>query len=312
MHQLHAKKEIIEELNKLNIEKIDSQIIPSLLDKLLSGFKNLSILFNPGLVVYRGIKYDEKPHSWKNIIYPPTEKAKINRASNEGEQMFYCTTSKKAVFYELNVGIGSKLVITNWSLNSITNVVGIPYMEKILKQLGAQSTNEFLGSGTEYIDLSSGYNKDDKMNLMIAEYLADSFCKSIEGNLFLYKLTNAIAKKLIYGERTIPNSCEGIFYPTIRYDANADNIAFLPTVIDRRKLNFDRAEFVEVKELHDDKYRYTILDFADTIKEDLIEWKNLSHAWTIDDEMKDIFFVENENEVEAYDSNGIKICHDKI
>jgi len=70
--------------------------------------------FTSDLVLFRGIQYSSKPKFYEELIYPPINKAKTNRANVKGEQVFYASTKKKAVFYELDAKPGDALVLSTW------------------------------------------------------------------------------------------------------------------------------------------------------------------------------------------------------
>lgn len=88
-------KKLIEELKTVDFKTATIEKLQPYINKIMNGYSVVAFKFNPGFLLYRGIKYSVKPPKYEGIIYPPVNRAKINRASNEGEQMFYASASKK-------------------------------------------------------------------------------------------------------------------------------------------------------------------------------------------------------------------------
>lgn len=78
----------IAEIDKIDFKDSNVDEINEQLKLLFRGYKLRAPRFNPGLELFRGIPYSEKPKKISDLSYPPLEFAKINRASREGEQIF--------------------------------------------------------------------------------------------------------------------------------------------------------------------------------------------------------------------------------
>jgi hypothetical protein len=301
---LVKKKEAIEKIDSFLLNKIKLEELDKHLRTIFSGYLLRARFPTPGLVIYRGIKYESKPRSFDDLTYPPKEKAKINRANFESEQMFYGTTEKKAVFYELYAKPGDTLVISTWYSTLHLALSNVGFTEQNLKSLGANDTAPLIVPG---IDIH-----DDLENQFIHEYLSKTFSQSIQ-DPNLYKLTASIAKRFLDDTELVKadNSYftfDGVIYPTIRFNANADSIALKPMVIDDHKIEFERAEFVEVLDYVNNKYQYKIIDMADKIDVNgILLWNELSKTWTVNDEDQDLFFVDGM----AYTSEGEIVAEDK-
>jgi len=131
------------------------------------------------------------------------------------------------------------------------------------------------------------------------------------GDENIYKLTIAIAK-ILMGEVELKEDglfkeFDGLLYPTIKYNANADNVVLKKHVIDFNKLSIDRVEYIKIVNYTDNKYQYKILDVSDSINGNLIVWKDLSSTWTVNDESDDIYFENNK----AFNEFGDEIEPDK-
>jgi hypothetical protein len=136
-------------------------------------------------------------------------------------------------------------------------------------------------------------------NKIIADFLAKTFCKKLtDDEKLYYKLTIAIAKM------HIRNNFHGLLYPTIQYSANADNIVLTKDAIDNNYLQLRQVEFAEILNVKDNRYCYKILDIAEEISGNLINWKNLNKTWTVYDDSDEIYFTDEFGSLEAYNYNG--------
>jgi hypothetical protein len=314
------KKKSIEFLKNCNLDSVSEEILFEHLDIIIKGYGQN--IFDTGfdLILYRGINYSIKPSTWGQLIYPPKEYAKINRASDEGIQMFYCSNLKKAPFYELFVKKGDRIVLSTWILK-----------ERLLfADVGYTKSNPFSPeiSRDVLLDTFSSYpimNDND----YIAEFLSTAFSKKIlPGEISYYKLTNAIAKiflfakvadetdynklkliprKDIESEKYLVPQIDGLHYPTIQNTGMGENFAIKPEVIDNGLLEIDKIEYIEITDIIDNRYQYKIIDISFEINDSNIVWQNLDHQWSLFDDTEDINFVEESGQFEAYTSNGEKL-----
>lgn len=96
---------------------------------------------------------------------------------------------------------------------------------------------------------------------------------------------------------------KGLMYPTIRMNADADNLAITQMAMDKGFLQFEKVEFIEIIEVNNNVYTYKILDVAFKITEGEIKWKNLSSFW-ITDSINHLYLIDDNNEVFAYNCQG--------
>lgn len=290
---LNKAKEIIAALDKIDIKNESIEEILALLKELINGYV-LNAIQKEYLSLYRGIKYIEKPKTLSDIVYPPLHLAKINRASYEKEQMFYATSSKRAVFYELKVKPNDKLIIAEWNINNPLLFSSVGYTETVFETLGSSKQ---IHPGL----IAEQYGSS---NQFIADYIYKLFCQDIPlEKSYLYKMTNAIAK--LHLLEATNNMFSGLFYPTIQFQANEDNYAIKKETIDKGLLDFIRIEFIEVLDIQDKRYKYRILDVSDEIQNDRnIIWKNSDKQCTVYDDTDELVFVSENNTVVAYNEEG--------
>ena len=74
-------KKLIEELKTIDLKTASVERLQPYFNKIMNGYSVVAFMFNPGFVLYRGIKYSNKPNNYEDIIYPPKDRAKLNRAS---------------------------------------------------------------------------------------------------------------------------------------------------------------------------------------------------------------------------------------
>lgn len=289
---IQEKLELINQLEQLDLNNCTDEFLLEYLNPIFKGYAVNALQFERGLLLFRAIRYQYKPDFYRDLIYPPKHLAKINRASYEGEQMFYCSTLKKAPFYELSLVKGDKIALSTWTVEKPIFCNNVGYTASNFVNLGAAREIPFM-------PIEELKHVDPQDNKVIADFLARTFCKKITDEEKLhYKLTIAIAKK------HIRDKFNGLLYPTIQYSANADNISLTKNVIDQNYLHLQQVEFAEILEVKDNRYCYKILDIADELSGDLINWKNLNKTWTVYDDSDDLYFTDEFGNFQAYNSNG--------
>lgn len=303
----------IEFLKTCDLRTVSEESLFENLKILLTGQRINTLLYNPGEFLYRGIAFSNKPEYYADLIYPPIDKARQNRASGKNEQMFYCSNLKKAPFYELFVNIGDRLVLTTWCLNKSVTLNNIGYTKTNLQSFSSQRA-------------FSTVDVDDNF---VANEIGALFCKKVTSEeSHYYNLTNAIAKKYLFADvitknynvtpifELSPNSelhkneynssqqFPGIVYPTIHNDGIADNFAIKKQAIDDGIIKFEKAEYIEIVDVKDNMYKYKIIDIASEIIDSKIDWKNLKREWYLYDDTDDINFVFENGSYNAYTAFG--------
>jgi hypothetical protein len=292
MLEFHEKLQLIEKLNTIDLANCSVDFLTDFINPIITGYTVNAYRFLPANVLYRGIKYENKPSYYHDLIYPPKNCTKLNRANLEGEQMFYCATKKKAPFYELALAKGDRIVLTTWSLAIPIYCNNVGYTKSNFDILSAKREIP-----VESLEKALKLSIDE--NQIIAEFLAQSFCKNpLQENPEYFKLTNAIAKN------HFSTDFHGLLYPTIQYSANADNIALTKETIDSNYLRIEQIEYIEVTEIENNKYTYKILDISQEVMNGQIKWGNSDKIWIVTDEDEDIYFTDEFGSIEAYDCNG--------
>lgn len=264
----------IQEINTLDLKSISISELKQKLELLYKGYCIISFFLSQDNTLFRGIVYGERPEKYDCLIYPPIKYSGINRASEKGEPHFYCTSEYSAVFYELDVKKGDKLVISTWRTTRSIHVSNIGYTESNFKILGSTRPNP---QGRSHDETGQVQNKE---NILVKNFFAQAFSQFVpKDKMELYTLTIAIAEKHYHGPlNDIKNDLsatqfEGLMYPTIAMNANADNLAIRPSVIDTGGLQFEHVDYLEVKNVVGQDYDINLLSFADSLDESgIIEW----------------------------------------
>lgn len=297
----------IEKIEALKLDEVSSEEVSELVALAYGNCRSDVLFVVPGTIMYRGIKYQNRPMKFEEIIYPPKQLATRNRANDNGEQLFYCCTQKKAPFYELHAKSGDRLLISTWQCTALPLVHLIGFNSTEIENL----VNSYRYSGS----MISITRKEREMDTIAANFSKRFFCKKIDKENESYKkLTIAIAKQhyniQLNANQNKKMEIDGILYPTIQLDMLAENFAFKPYVVDNGFLEFTKAEYIEVIKSEENCFEYRVLDFADRIIDNQIVWLNRDKTWTIRNETDDIVFIANGNQFDFYTIDGDQIYPD--
>ena len=296
-------KKCIRNINSLDSETVTINQIIEQLKPLFEGYSIRTITLRENTSLWRA-SVNHKANHKSDLLYPPPEIASIGRVNREKQQVLYCTSDPKALFFEKRVQVGDKFSISNWVTINKCLVNNIGFTQASLKHLNSQRSSEFINHLSAL----------DEGSRLVQEFLSEKFTDKVadETEKYKYKLTIAIKEYL-----TLPIQHEeikefnGLLYPSIEF-GHADNLALTTDFADA-SLKFVKAEYVQIdviKETQNGKQiTYKILDMADSLtNDDVINWKSNGvfveyngKRWLVEDVAK--FKVEN-NEWIAYDKFG--------
>ena len=297
------------ELDKIEIEKAIDKIessdlktisIDSLeiyLKPLFSGYRFTAPFFDKGVYLYRG-RIAEKPNNIKKLIYPPSECiTNYGRINEKGKSFFYGAVARSVPFFELNTKVGDKIALSTWRSNNKMHLNHIGFTEECKKNI---NSNRDLSEIYNFVKDTSNFGN---LNNFVHNYLSSKFIQVIEeGNEFKYKLTIAIARKLLMG-----NLLNGILYPTIAMSANADNIVLKTDFFDNN-IDFVSVEYIEIIEKNGLQYKINVLDSSTKLnnKGDF-SWSGRGLQWKIKENYGELKLQYKANTFEAYDKNGNRV-----
>jgi hypothetical protein len=288
--------EIEARLNTLEIDDIKKRLEP-----LMLGYAVQSPIFDPGAFVYRGRVITPTFNkatgiTRKDLIYPPTNLASLGRLNRAGQPVFYCSTHKESVFFELpDLKPGDEVVLTFWKTTEKMFVNNIGYTEYAFKELGAKRpvpqwgpiqapdstkatvTLPEIPEQVRDVALSKDQNRELK------EAFSKRFmCKVGDGETFLYRLTVAIGEIHLGTIVSHKTQFAGILYPSVRMWANGDNVALLPWFVDSH-LDFRKAVHVGIKGRTETSIDTEYLDAAHEFDDaGNLKWLGRVRAWPLE------------------------------
>lgn len=230
-------------------------------------------LIQPGTDFYRIVAYDSMPSRVDQISYPPTNVARSHgRCNRAGTSVFYCSNSRVAPHYEVDLKKGDRYVLSQWRSNQPMYVL-----------LAGYTYSSVLQMGSDRLPASYIPEQQSPLQSLFTEFLASEITKNVPpGREDEYKLTIAFAENQF--ESTISNSASlgALMYPTIPMKGNADNFVLRPSVVDE-KLKLIEVAYHEITDINDGQLSTTEVDFACTTSSDgLLEWKGRQGQWKPD------------------------------
>ena len=261
----------IETLKTLDLKNISFDDLKKYISTLTIGYMLKTPIIPVGRKLYRGILWQEKPHEITRLSYPPEEMVdKFHRAGRPNRPLFYCSSVRDAVFYELGVCAGDKLVVSEWETTASLLVNNVGFDPDTLKNLGSNRAMPAWSNN----DRLEGIEQN---NLLVQQFFADEFTKIVPlGQEYKYKLSVAIAEQHFQSDMF-----DALLYPAIAMKGNADNLAIKPQSVSE-KLVLKKVEYIQVTDDSNNSYKITMLDFANSFTEDgRIEWKGRLPHWVL-------------------------------
>lgn len=289
---IHASRAAIASIRQFDLEEVSIDEIKDALTPVFRGYVVSAPRFAPALEIFRA-RLMAKPQNVHELLYPPVGVGPLGRVNREGNPLLYCATARSATFFELAPQIGDTVAIAKWAITSPLLVNHVGYTPSVFYALGSGRSHASWGDRPVE-------NPGDDDNGEIAAFLAGAFTKRVPpSERCLYKLSVAISEKLFADELF-----DGLVYPTIAMQANADNLAIKPRFADS-KLKFVRAEFARIDAVHDLKLDITVLDTAVAVGADgTIGWRGRVDHWVLRNQGDAVrMSVENGRWV-ARDQNG--------
>lgn len=287
--QAEKVRATIDHLLSLDLRQMPAGDIKGMLQTAFEGYRVKTNRFRPGIRLFRGRPCD-KPQNISAMLYPPPDRAPLNRANQSGKPVLYCCASRETPFFELRPSVGACLAIALWETTAPMLVNHAGYTHNSFERLGSARTE------------SHNFRKSSRPSIHdeITETLAEIFTRpSPQEGDHLYHLTSIVAD-FLFGD----DQFDGLLYPTIAMRANSDNIAVKPRYADNH-LRFLKAEYIRVDEVGDFSYRITILDTASGLDETgAILWRGRLPHWAMKDGREQLTFTVENGEWLARDMAG--------
>jgi len=298
--------EIVTNLHELEIDEIKERLEP-----LWNGMSVETPIFDPSMFVYRAriVNSTFNKANGINIAalkYPPKGFASAGRLNRAGDPMFYCSTSKAPIFFELpDLKAGDEIILSFWKTTEKMVVNNIGYTNNTFEKLGAKrACPEWRNP-----DVKTTGNSETITPLKISNEMLTSVKSTDENHLHrdalsqhftypvgpsekhLYKLTTAIAEKHLGDIEGSDLKFAGILYPSVRMWANGDNLALLPWFVDAH-LEFRKALHIRIDSRDDQNVSIIAIDSAKQIDEKgNLVWLGRLPNWTLNRPFQKAIFV---------------------
>lgn len=211
---------------------------------------------------YRGVPWPNRPRVVADVSYPPERFARLNRASREGQPMFYASLGAPPVFFELRATPGQRIALSEWELIEPIWMHNLGFHEASLKRLGGSRV-------PARPQLSEPIPRETKQNEKMKRLLSLAFTADTSGDReYRYKLSVAINELLFDKAEPLPlrsggprsDRVAGTAYPAMQMKGSADNIAIWPEFVDSC-LAIRSVRYVVVERAEVDRF-YTVLNLA--------------------------------------------------
>lgn len=201
---------------------------------LLRAYTSTSLMIGEDNPIFRVRKHreDEKETLLKSVedIYPKAVYlTRLNRASREGQPIFYFSADGVIALHEVKAAVGDVCSVLECKPRANASPLLIPVG---IHEMARRHHARIGGNLPEPALRIRALLKDDaesiKKHELIDKFITDEFLKDVgEGQEDLYKLTIAIAE-LLFSFETDVGPIDGIAYPSIASDRINANVALLP------------------------------------------------------------------------------------
>lgn len=209
-----------------------------------------------GTFVYRARRVDDSFHPSRSIClrdlsYPPAAMCRAGRLNRQGYPLFYASTSKSPLLFELGAEPGEEFVFSIWRMTASPMLSSLGYTSAVFSTLGA--TRE----APSFLPARDNASTDD-----VDDLLSELFAERVPSEKYShYKVTAAIAElhyELLEGGA---QQFAGVLYPSVAMWANGDNVALRPWFV-AANLKWTKALHIRVDSFDGKTYSITDLDSA--------------------------------------------------
>ena len=252
-----------------------------------TGFTVITPQFEPGTLIYRAVRVVTKPLYKARISYPPLDLIRVNgRLNRAGEAMFYGSLGNpSSCLLECHCAEGGTFAVSTWKTTKPIILQHLGYSRQVLDEV---KTKRDLPNSVEHKD-------DTERNALIRAWQARVFTRIVpEGQEHLYRLGIALRKNAVGSMLGMPpdrSQCfAGIIYPAVSVWLSGDNVALLPSVVDR-SMSLQEVMFLTVKSIVESPledggkktlYHLRATDFARAFRRDgRLVWNGDSTALSV-------------------------------
>jgi hypothetical protein len=206
--------------------------------------------------------------------------------------MFYCSTHRNPVLFELRPQVGSRIALIHYRTNATLTPNLIGYTDKTFRALKANRRVPDYGT----LDIDS-YSRADAL---VKDFLSEVFSQVVPvSEEWRYTLSVAVAEKMTMGDLI-----DALIYPAIPMWANSDNLAIEPAFVDRA-LDAVYAEYLEVTDVGTSTFRVNVLDESRTFgSRGEILWLGHQGTWQMRRQGEELVFEVEDGHWIGRDGDG--------
>ena len=119
------------------IRRMEIDALKRYLRRRLGGYTVAIKNILPDNLLYRGVRWQERPSTTDQLLYPPIGTASLGRVNRAGMSMFYCSRAAAAVFFELHATQGDLIALSEWAITDPLWMHNLGFHQEALQKLGA-------------------------------------------------------------------------------------------------------------------------------------------------------------------------------
>jgi len=275
-------------LERLVVADLSARTVEDLIEEIGPLTRDLQVTaprFEPGIMLFRGRPGSRVEHR-DELTYPPPDQVALGRANRDGSPVFYGATFRSVVFFEVPNTVGDQLLVSRWRTVKPLLVNHLGYTATVFERLGS-------GRDKPGWDGENDPLQGHETSRHVLEQFGQLFASQ---DTAMYKLTAALA------EFFMRPPLEGLIYPTIAMNANADNVALKPEWVDSG-LEFVGVELVRIDAVRGLKRDITVLDYATAGDDGVLDWKGRGPNWQL---------TEHGQELHVSVEQGVYVARDPV
>lgn len=292
---------IFEHINN-TLKDLDVDEIRELMRPLMKGVTVEAPIIPAGTFLYRARKLNHSFNKDRKILisdlsYPTADKATLGRLNRDGQSVFYCSSSKESIFFELpNLTEGHEIILSFWQTSKPMLVNNIGYTEFIFARLGAKRvvpswSVEKIDEARQDITFNENsipaetreilLSRDE--NRILRELMSKEFMRDVpDSERYHYRMTTAIAELHLGEIKNHAQQFAGIIYPSVKMSANGDNFALAPDFVDQH-VKFKKATHIRITKRDGNSFSINKIDEAIELNDDSsLRWLGRLAQWVLD------------------------------
>jgi hypothetical protein len=190
----------IKEFKQLKLRTIDVDVLKTALAPILHHYVHPAPLIQPGELLFRTVRWDDRPSLIKQLSYPPSHKIDYGRCNRPSDPVFYGSTNGISAIQELVPPNGARLVLSMWRVTKPIFAACVGYSEKTFRDFGSNRWSDIWWqkkSTAEIEPIGAGTPENNLVN----RFLAKEFTRSIpKGDAWKYKLSACISETFLKGK----------------------------------------------------------------------------------------------------------------